>query len=222
MAKLKIYGPGWTRANRVLWLAGELGLDYEQPELDLMAGEHKQPAYLALNPNGRVPTLVDGPVTLSESLAINLYLAKHHGGEALYPQDAATEAGIWQWTIWAASDIEMPLITAVVHRAIRPPADGDQSAADAAEERLQRGFKVLETVLTPRPYLLGDNFTLADLDLASVLIYAPIGRIGFGAYPHLAAWLDRCYARPAYQALARSVAEDADAPAWTRRANCPG
>jgi len=222
MASVKIYGPGWSRANRVLWLANELGLDYEQPALDLMEGEHKQPHFLALNPNGRVPVLVDGDVTISESLAINLYLAKHHGGTALIPADPAGEAGILQWSVWAASDIEMPLITALVYRSIRPPADGDMKPADTAEDRLQqRSFPVLERVLAQRPYLLGESFTLADLAVASVLIYAPLARIGFDAHPKVAAWLERCYARPAYQKLAQSVAEDQGAPAWARP-NCSG
>ncbi|HVJ56076.1 MAG TPA: glutathione S-transferase family protein [Aliidongia sp.] len=220
MSKLKIYGPAWSRANRVLWLANELGLDYEQPPIDFMAGEHKQAAFLAINPNGRVPAIEDGTLKLSESLAINLYLAKHHGGGALYPQSPAEEAGIWQWTVWAASDIEMPLITALVNRSIRPPEGRDLAAADAAETRLQRGFGVLETVLTPRPYLLGEDFTLADLAVASVLIYAPLCAITFDAYPHLAAWLERCYARPAYRALAASVAADPDAPSWSRLPAC--
>jgi len=197
---LKIYGPAWSRANRVLWLAAELGLDFEHEQTDLVAGAHKQPEFLALNPNGRVPVLVDGDLVLTESLAINLYLAKQRQSP-LYPQDGASEARIWQWTIWAASDIEMPLITALVHRVIRDEAERDAIVADTAEERLQRGFKVLEGVFAERPYLLGDDFTLADLNLAGVLLYAEQARIGFDRYPHLADWRRRCLARPGYAAF---------------------
>ena len=197
---LKIYGPAWSRANRVLWLAAELELPFEHVPIDLMAGEHKRPDFLALNPNGRVPVLVEDDLVLTESLAINLYLAKQCHSP-LYPQDAAGEARIWQWTIWAASDIEMPLITALVNRAIRDEALRDLAAAAAAEERLQRGFKVLEGVFARQPYLLGDAFTLADLNLAATLLYAEAARIGFDRYPHLAEWRRRCVARPGYAAF---------------------
>jgi glutathione S-transferase len=211
---LKIYGPAWSRANRVLWLAAELDLDFEHVPTDLWAGAHKRPEFLALNPNGRVPVLVDGDLVLSESLAINLYLAKQRQS-SLYPQDAASEARIWQWTIWAASDIEMPLITALVHRVIRAEAERDHAAADTAEERLQRGFKVLEGIFAERRYLLGDDFTLADLNLAGVLLYAEQARIGFEHYPHLADWRRRCVARPGYAAFEVAAGAAGLTPPWS-------
>jgi glutathione S-transferase len=220
MSKLKIYGPSWLRTNRVIWLATELGLDYDQPEVDFAAGAHKAPAFLAINPNGRVPAIEDGDLKLSESLAINLYLAKKHsstGKDALYPQDAETEAKIWQWTIWVASDIELPLITALVHRAIRPMETRDLAAADAAEERLQRSFKVLDGVLVDRPYLLGVRFTIADLNVASVLIYAARAQLTFERYPHLADWLARCYARPAFAAYEKAAEADPTIADWAKR-----
>ncbi|MGB8843847.1 MAG: glutathione S-transferase family protein [Aliidongia sp.] len=210
---LKIYGPAWSRANRVLWLAAELGLEFEHVPTDLWGGAHKQPEFLALNPNGRVPVLVDGDLVLSESLAINLYLAKQRRS-SLYPQDAASEARIWQWTIWAASDIEMPLITALVHRVIRDEPERDHVAADTAEERLQRGFKVLELIFAERPYLLGDGFTLADLNLAGVLLYAEPARIGFARYPHLADWRRRCVGRPGYAAFEVAAGPAGLIPPW--------
>ena len=111
MTETRLYGVSSSRALRSIWAAEEVDLEYEHVPTHFM-NDSKTEEYLAINPNGRVPALVDGEITLFESMAINLYLAKTYGGD-LYPQDAAAEAETWQWSVWGISEIE-PLQMAVV------------------------------------------------------------------------------------------------------------
>src|SRR6202046_2694112 len=106
---LRIYGSARSRAVRTLWMAGELGLTYEHIDLLPRSPGTKAPEYLALNPNGRVPTIDDDGFVLSESMAINLYLAKKHG--KLYPADAKNEALAWQWCFWEVDRLDRQITT---------------------------------------------------------------------------------------------------------------
>jgi glutathione S-transferase len=197
MAKLKIYGIPRSRAFRTLWLAKELGLDYDNVAVDFGAGETRQPAYLAINPNGHVPTIDDNGFVLWESMAINLYLAKKHGLGMLYPTGLEDEARAWQWSFWAITELERPVLTAMFNRAILPEDKRDPAAADAAEKELQHPLGVLDGALTKTPYLVGDDFTVADLNVAAVLSWARPARIDFNPFPKAADWLSRCALRPA-------------------------
>ena len=197
MAKLKIYGLPRSRAFRTLWLAKELGLDYDNVAVDFGAGETRQPAYLAINPNGHVPTIDDNGFVLWESMAINLYLAKKHGLGMLYPTGLEDEARAWQWSFWAITELERPVLTAMFNRAILPEDKRDPAAADAAEKELQHPLGVLDGALTKTPYLVGDDFTVADLNVAAVLSWARPARIDFNPFPKAADWLSRCALRPA-------------------------
>jgi glutathione S-transferase len=200
MATLKIYGIPRSRAFRTLWLAKELGLDYDNVAVDFGAGETRQPAYLAINPNGHVPAIDDNGFVLWESMAINLYLAKKHGLGTLYPASLEAEARAWQWSFWAITELERPVLTAMFNRAILPDDKRDPAAADAAEKDMQHPLGVLDTAVTKTPYLLGDDFTVADLNVASVLSWARPARIDFAPFPKAADWLSRCALRPAAKA----------------------
>jgi len=200
MAKLKIYGIPRSRAFRALWLAKELGLDYDNVAVDFGAGETRQPAYLAINPNGHVPAIDDNGFVLWESMAINLYLAKKHGSGTLYPTSLEAEARAWQWSFWAITELERPVLTAMFNRAILPEDKRDPAAADAAEKDMQHPLGVLDAAVTKTPYLIGDEFTVADLNVASVLSWARPARIDFAPFPRAADWLGRCALRPAAKA----------------------
>jgi glutathione S-transferase len=197
MATLKIYGIPRSRAFRALWLAKELGLNYDNVAVDFGSGETRQPAYLAINPNGHVPTIDDNGFVLWESMAINLYLAKKHGLGTLYPTSLEDEARAWQWSFWAITELERHVLTAMFNRAILPEDKRDPAAADAAEKELQHPLSVLDGAVTKTPYLLGDDFTVADLNVASVLSWARPARIDFNPFPKAADWLSRCALRPA-------------------------
>jgi glutathione S-transferase len=200
MSKLKIYGVPRSRAFRVLWMAKELGLDYDNIGTDFATGETRQPAYLAINPNGHVPTIDDDGFLLWESMAINLYLAKKYGAGTLYPASLEDEARAWQWSLWGMTEIERHVLTAMFHRAVYPEDKRDASVADAAEKDLQRPLRVLDGAVARTPYLLGDAFTVADLNVAGILSWARPARIDFAPFPKAADWLSRCALRPAAKA----------------------
>jgi glutathione S-transferase len=200
MAKVKIYGVPRSRAFRTLWLAKELGLDYENVMIDFAGGGTRQPDYLAINPNARVPAIDDNGFVLWESMAINLYLAKKYGLGTLYPRDLEGEARTWQWSFWGMTELERHVLTTMFNRAIYPEDKRDAAAADAAEKELQHPLGVLDATVAKAPYLIGDDFTVADLNVAAILSWARPARIDFGKFPKAADWLSRCALRPAAKA----------------------
>jgi glutathione S-transferase len=200
MARVKIYGVPRSRAFRALWLAKELGLDYENVAVDFAGGETRQPAFLAINPNGHVPAIDDDGFVLWESMAINLYLAKKYGLGTLYPRDLEGEARAWQWSFWGMTELERNVLTAMFNRAIHPEDKRDDAAADAAEKELQHPLGVLDAAVTRAPYFIGNDFTVADLNVAAILSWARPARIDFGKFPKAADWLSRCALRPAAKA----------------------
>lgn len=197
---IKIYGVARSRAFRTLWMAGELGLPYEHIKIDFADGATRRPDYLAINPNGHVPTIDDGGFRLWESMAINLYLAKKYGAASgLYPQSLHDEARAWQWSFWGMTEVERPALSALLNR-IGPEDRRDAAAADAAERALAAPLKVLDAALAGTPYLLGEGFTVADLNVASILAWARQARVSLAAAPKAEAWLKACHDRPAAQA----------------------
>jgi glutathione S-transferase len=198
---LKIYGVARSRAARVLWMAKELRLDYQHVRVDFATGETRQPAHLALNPNGHIPVIDDDGFILWESMAINLYLAKRYGAGGLYPSRLEDEARAWQWSLWGMTEVERPVLTAMMNRAIFPEDQRDLAAADAAEKTLAQPLGVLDGVLGCSPNLLGDNFTVADLNVASILAWTRPAQIGMSAFPKVAEWLRICAERPAARAV---------------------
>ena len=194
---LKIYGIARSRAFRTLWMAQELGLSYEHVPVDLTKGETKRPEYLAINPNGHIPAIDDDGFILWESMAINLYLAKKHSLGDLYPQRLEDEARAWQWSFWGMTEVERPVLTALMHRALYPEDKRDMKAADEAERALAAPLKVLDGALAATPYLLGAHFTVADLNVASILSWARPARIDLSAVPKVESWMQTCSDRPA-------------------------
>jgi glutathione S-transferase len=193
---LKIYGIPASRAFRAIWMAEELGLAYENVPYGFKGPEIKQAAYLAINPNGAVPAIDDGGFTLWESMAINLYLARRYdGGRGLWPEGAEAEARLYQWTFWAATEIEPRLGNWYYHSRLLPEAERIPELARRAVAELPRRFSVAEATLKASPCLLGQAFTAADLNVAVTMTRAR--ELGIGDFPALEAWLERCYSRPA-------------------------
>jgi glutathione S-transferase len=198
---LKIYGVARSRAFRPLWMAGELGISYEHVKVDFADGSTRRPDYLAINPNGHVPAIDDDGFTLWESMAINLYLAKKYssGAGGLYPAQLQDEARAWQWSFWGMTEVERPALTVLLNR-IGPEERRDAAAADEAERALAAPLKVLDAAVTATPYLIGNKFTVADLNVASILAWARQARVNLAAFPRAEAWLKACHDRPAAQA----------------------
>jgi glutathione S-transferase len=197
---LKIYGIARSRAFRTLWMVKELGLDYEHIKVDFATGDTRTPAHLALNPNGRIPVIDDDGFVLWESMAINLYLAKKHGLGRLYPSRLEDEARAWQWSFWGMTEIEPPLHTALMNRTVYPEDRRDTAAAEAAEKRLAQPLRVLDSALHRGGNLLGNDFTVADLNVASILAWARLANIDMAPFPKAAEWLKNCAERPAARA----------------------
>ena len=193
---LTLYGSMASRAHRVVRMLKELGIHYEHVPTAFQDGSTRTPAFLQINPNGRVPVLDDDGFRLFESLAINLYLAKKHGGP-LAPRDLQEDALATQWSFWVTTEIEKPLLLASANRKLFAADQRNEEEALTALAKLARPFKVLDELLATRPHLLGERFTVADLNVATVLDLAPQCGIALDAWPQLDAWLKRCLARPA-------------------------
>ncbi len=197
MSRPTLYGMSGSRAIRSVWAMEETGVDYDHVPTHFVE-ESKAPDYLAINPNGRIPCLVDGDLTLFESMAINLYAAKTYGG-ALYPSDPADEARAQQWSVWAISEIEPLQMQIVVQKFFTPEDKRNPAVIERAAESLQRPLKVLDAHLSKSDYLLGDDFTIADLNVAGVMQIMKMVRVDIDPYPNVQAWLDKCYGRPSYE-----------------------
>ena len=197
---LKVYGIPRSRAFRTIWMAKELGLDYENVPINFADGGTRTPEYLAINPNGHVPAIDDDGFVLWESMAINLFLAKKHAAGSLYPVRLEDEARAWQWSFWGMTEVERPVLTAMFNRALLPEDKRDSALADECERQLQQPLRVLDQAVASQPYLLGENFTVADLNVASILSWARPARIDFGPFPKAADWTRRCAERPAARA----------------------
>jgi glutathione S-transferase len=202
MAKPKLFGISGSRALRSLWAIEEVGIDYEHVPVSYGA-DSKEAGFLSVNPNGRVPALVDGDLQLFESMAINLYLAKTYGG-ALYPRHAADEALAWQWSVWGLSEIEPLQMQIVVQMFFTPEDKRNPKLVEGAKKGLQRPLKVLDGALAGHDWLVGNAFSVADLNLAGVMLLMKMIKFEFSEHGNVQRWADACYARPA---LARAKAK---------------
>jgi glutathione S-transferase len=191
---LKLYGIAQSRAFRNLWMLEELGLPYEQVMVGFENRKVVDPKVHAINPNRKLPTLDDDGVVLFESLAINLYLAEKHGGPLKWAN--AEEAGrCYQWTLWAATEIE-PVSQAWGYARFMTPEPRDPKAIAAAAANMHGPLSVLDGVLTAKHFLAAERFTVADLNVASV-IYRLLSFEDLHKYSQVKAWMDRCWSRPA-------------------------
>lgn len=196
---LTIYGPARSRASRALWMLNECDIPFEHEDLARYATmDEKSAALRAVHPLGKVPVLRDGELTLSESMAINLYLAQHHG-KHLWPSGAQDQGKVLQWSFFAVTEVDPPLVQLMIERSFRKEPDRDPANEEKNAERIKRPLNYLNDYLANRQYLLGGDFTVADLNLASIFSMAGPAKLDLGDYPNVQAWLSRCQARPAYQ-----------------------
>jgi glutathione S-transferase len=205
---LRIYGIARTRAFRAIWMAKELGLDYQHIPVETGAAGARKPDYLAINPNGRLPAIDDDGFILWESLAITLYLAKKHALGRLYPATPEGEAKAWQWSLWAVQEVDRGVNIWSLHAVRLPPEERNSQLREEALKVVALPFRVLDGALADRDYLLGDAFTVADLNVAAVISRAI--EMDLSATPRLAGWLRSCLDRPAAREAGR-LRQEADA-----------
>ncbi len=191
---ITIYGMPQSRAARCLWMARELGIEHANDPVHFQK-TRESPALRAANPNQRIPALVDGGFTLFESLAINLYLARKYGaGTGFESPTLEHEALVTQWSFWAMTELEKPLLGLLMSAFGR--SDGKEEEHKAA---LERPLKVLDAHLTGRAWMVGTQFGTADVNVAAVLSWAIPGKLDLSRWPRVAEWLGRCTARPAFK-----------------------
>ena len=199
MTKPTIYGVSGSRAIRSIWMAEELaaetGFEYDHVPTHFV-DESKTPEYKAINPNGRVPALVDEDVVMFESLAINLYLSKKCDS-VLSPRDLREDGLATQWTIWALTEMENAMITVITrHPNIAMfPYDADIEAEAMAT--LDQPLKVLDAHLADHEFLVADRFMVADLNVAAQMALMRFVDYDLDPYPHVKAWVNKAWARPA-------------------------
>ena len=207
---LKIYGIGASRASRPIWAALELGLAFEHSPIHYQGGTTRTPEFLALNPNGHIPVLEDtrsdGKVTVWESMACALYLANVHGkadGQSITPVTPQEEADALRWSFWTVTEVEKDALTVLMHRMVMPVDQRKPDLADAAEQRLRVPCRVLEQHLAAQSkagssYVSANRFTVADLCVASVLVWAKTSDALMTEFPLVKAWLETCVSRPTF------------------------
>jgi glutathione S-transferase len=180
--------------RRVRLTAAVLELDLEEKRLDFTKGEHKNPEYLALNPNGAVPTLVDGDFVLTESRAIMQYLASKKPESGLLPRDEQARAEITRWQFWDASHFSPQLGTLAFEKMIKPMfgmGEPDQHKIEEAITSFRRFGAVLNERLEGKQYVVGNALTIADLTIACSLMYAKQTDVPLGDFRNIEAWFSR-------------------------------
>lgn len=180
-------------AHRAELFLSLLGLPYVAIDIDLRAGQNKTPEFLKLNPFGQVPVIDDNGTVIADSNAILVYLATQYGDEHWLPRDAYGAAKVQRWLSVAASEIAFGPATARI--AVRFGRSVDM---EAVKQRTARLFGVMEQELQSRPFLLGDQVTIADIAGYSYIARAPEGDISLAPYPAICAWLARIEALPRF------------------------
>ena len=192
---LKLYGTPPTRALRVIWLLNELGLEYEMVPVDLLGGEHRKYDFLTLNPAAKVPVLVDGDLVITESAAIQLYLAEKHPEAGYIPATVEDRSQMYRWIFFLVTEIEQPLWRIARHTFIYPENQRLPQDIDLARQEGIEMVAVLERHMKDREFLVGDRLSVADFTAAYTLDWANEEQMLENA-PRLKAYLESLYARP--------------------------
>ena len=201
---MKLYGAAYSRAGRCIWMLEEIGQPYDHVGTS-PRGETRTPEMLKLNPNGHVPVLDDNGYVIWESLAINQYLAEKTG--TLWPAGMQAHGQIAQWSLWAMTEVEPHLVTMLMHMMFLPEAQRSPEAIEQAKAALAKPMQVLDEHLAGRPYLLGTDFNVGDLNVCSVLGLAAMLHYDFSPFANVGAWLGRCNSRPAAQRFQQKAQE---------------
>lgn len=208
---ITIYGVYRSRALRNIWACEEMGIPYRvvpviqvyrvpNPDAPDAPLHTRSASFLKVNPGGQVPVMDDGGLILTESLAINLWLARRYPS-AVGTSDLAESARFAQWTLWGATEVEYRSIQILMHRVSRAPAERDESKAAGAVAGLRAPFAVLDAALAETGQLVGGRFTVADINVAEVVRYAMAAPELFERAPRVKAWLEACHQRPAWKKI---------------------
>jgi glutathione S-transferase len=195
---IHIYGSPKTSSGRCFWTLEEVGKDYEAREVSFKDKEHKSQEFLKINPNGKIPALTDGDYTIWESMAINMYLAQAYKPELL-GKDAKQQGLTYQWSIWAIGDLQTPLIEIFIQLVFVPEEKRSMEVIEKAKGKLPALLNMIDMELKRSKYLAGDEFTLADLNTASVVQVCDSIEYDLSPYKNLLAWKTNIEQRDAYK-----------------------
>jgi glutathione S-transferase len=192
---MKLYGTPPTRALRVLWLLNELDVDCEVVTVNMGAGEHLAAEFLALNPAGKLPALVDADLVLTESSAIQLYLAEKYPERGFIPRALADRAAMYRWIFFLVTEIEQPLWRIALHTRIYPQHERIAQEVQLAMRDCTNMVAVFERHMRGREFVAGDRVSVADFNAAYTLDWANEAGL-LSESPTLRAYLKKMYARP--------------------------
>jgi glutathione S-transferase len=204
---MKLYGYRNGRTLRALWALEEVNARYEYVEIDLKRGHHREPAFLALNPAGKVPVLDDDGTVVTESAAICMHLAERHPESGLLPPAGTPErTECYRWTSFILTELDAPLWTIAKHRFALPQERRVPAVIETASWEFRNAANVLASALGNRQYLAGAAFSVADILAGHTLLWARSARVPLGSdFPD--DYLQRLLARPAV-ARARAAANE--------------
>jgi glutathione S-transferase len=198
---LKIWGRTTSsNVQKVLWTCAELNIPYDRVDHGGPFGGNRDPDYLRLNPNGLVPTVIDGDLVMWESNTICRYLcATHPNGESLHPRDPAARTYVERWMDWQLSVIGGPM-GALLQGLIRStPETRDPTAIEGARRRAIAAWEIVDDALTDQPYLGGQSLSLAEIAMGTHIYRWFNYAIERPEMPHLKAWYERCHERPGFK-----------------------
>jgi glutathione S-transferase len=199
---IKLYRhPLSGHSHRVELMLSLLGLPTERVLVDLAKGEHKQPAYLAINAFGQVPVIDDNGLLISDSNAILVYLAKKYGNGSWQSDDPLAQAGVQRWLSVAAGQVAYGPAAARLITVFGATFNADEVIA-----RAYTLLKVMDSELADSPFLAGPEVSIADVANYSYIAHAPEGNVSLEAYPNVRAWLQRIEALPGFVPMQRTAA----------------
>jgi glutathione S-transferase len=192
---MRLYEFAPTRSIRARWMLQELEIDFDAVTVNLIAGEHRQPAFLEINPAGKVPALVDGDLVLTESVAIVMYLADKYPDKKFVPADREQRAQLNRWLLFTATELEQPLWRITRHTRLYPEGRRLPGDVALAREEFTAMAGVLDQHMHGRQFVAGNTVTVADFVLAYTLDWANEVQLLDG-FPSLRTYMERMYARP--------------------------
>ena len=202
---IKLYGYPRTRSARVAWALEEASAEYEYIPINLQAGEHKKPAFLKINPFGKIPALIDGDLILSESAAICTYIAEKFPAAKLIPNTSQGRAEYFHWLFFVVSELETHLWTAAKHDRILPEDKRVSAVIKTCEWEFAKAATLLSQHLSQHAYLANNEFSAADIVCVSILQWAH--HAGFALDDILLAYMNHLSERPALTKARKREAE---------------
>jgi glutathione S-transferase len=191
---ITLYGSINSSAGRCIWALAESGVPFTLKSVNLRAGEQKQEWFLALNPNGKIPVLVDGDFSLFESYAINWYVAEKYAPQLL-GSGVENRARIQQWTHWSGFHVQRHVETVMYAKLF---GNSTPEAVEKAKADVIPYLQILDAHLAGKPYMLGETFTLADIHVGSVINLGVSVEMDMAPYAHTSRWLACLKERQAY------------------------